>query len=190
MLKRVVLTLGLLMSQFSVADLTVVVVDPSSLPYDLGPSNIDNQASSLRNNESGFGNGASSFGNQASSFDNRRSNYANGPEGSRRLLTEDDLYVGYYVTRSNGHINYFYASGTRFGFTPSGGHTDSIFSGGSWCGTIGQVDGLSVLGLTRPCYEKLTRRIQEEQEASRKFCLETHERYKKLVKTDPKGEDV
>ena len=142
---RYLIVLTLLISQFASADLTVVVVNPSSLPHDLGPSNYDNKASN--------------YDNKASNYDNRRSNYANGPTGSRRLLTEDDLYAGYYVTRSDGHINYFYANGTRFGFTSKGGHTDSVFSDGSWCGTRGEIDGISVLGLEQRCYEKLTKVI-------------------------------
>jgi len=44
---RYLIVVTLLISQFASADLTVVVVNPSSLPHDLGPSNYDNKASNL-----------------------------------------------------------------------------------------------------------------------------------------------
>ena len=181
---RYLIVLTLLISQFASADLTVVVVNPSSLPHDLGPSNYDNKASNYDNKESNYDNKASNYDNKASNYDNSRSNYANGPKGSRRLLTEDDLYTGYYVTRSDGHINYFYANGTRFGFTPKGGHTDSVFSDGSWCGTRGEIDGISVLGLEQHCYEKLTKVIREEQMVLKKMCTRTYETYKRRIVVD------
>jgi hypothetical protein len=183
MVKYLIL-LTVLISPFASSDLTVVIVNPSSLPYDLRPSNYDNKASNYNNKESNYDNKASNYGNKASNYDNRRSNYANGPQGSRRLLTEDDLYMGYYVTRSDGHINYFYANGTRFGFTPKGGHTDSVFSDGSWCGTRGEIDGISVLGLEQRCYEKLTNVIQEEQAVQKQGCTHIYESYKRKIIID------
>jgi hypothetical protein len=179
MVKYLIL-LTLLISPFSSSDLTVVVVNPSSLPYDLGPSNYDNNASNYDNNESNYDNNVSNYDNNESNYDNSRSNYANSPQGSRRLLTEDDLYIGYYVRRSDGHINYFYTSGTRFGFTPKGGHTDSVFSDGSWCGTRGEIDGISVLGLEQRCYEKLI----EEKAHQKQGCTHIHETYKRKIIID------
>ena len=185
-MKILVLTLGILMSNFAVAELKVVVINTSSLPYDLKPSYYLNKPSYYLNKESYYLNKSSYYLNKSSYYQNKRSHYQNKETGSNRLLSEDGVYVGYFVKRDDGHVNYFYASGSRFGFTPTGGHTDSIFSDGSWCGTIGQIDGVSVVGLERSCYEQLTKEVREEQEASREFCLDMYERYRARLDEDPK----
>ena len=159
----------MMFSVTSFGDLRVIEINSSSLPYDLRPDYLYNQSSYYYN----------------------QSSYSyNGRDGTRRLLTENDTYIGYYVPRDDGHINYFFSNGKRFGYTPQGGHTQSIFSDGAWCGTIGEIDGERVLGLKSTCYEKLTKVVREEQEASKEFCLQTYEMYKRYKTAEnPEGAD-
>lgn len=140
------------MGSASWADIRAIVINENSLPYDLSPSNYDNSPSNYDNSSSNYDNSVSNYDNSPSNYDNSPSNYDNGINGDRRVVSEDNTFLGYYVFGSDGIINFYTAGGERIGYIPSGGHTQSIFSENGWCGTMGEQQGRPVLGLTQSCY--------------------------------------
>ena len=136
------------------ADIRAIVINENSLPYDLSPSNYDNSPSNYDNSSTNYDNSVSNYDNSPSNYDNSPSNYDNGIHGDRRVISEDNTFLGYYVFGSDGIINFYSASGERVGYIPGGGHTQSIFSENGWCGTMGQQQGRTVLGLTQSCFYK------------------------------------
>lgn len=138
------------------ADIVAVVISERGLQYELGPSNYDNSPSNYDNSASNYDNSASNYDNSPSNYDNASSNYDNGPSGRRRVLTEDGRVIGHYVFSKKGVLN-FYSGRRRAFYMPSGGHTQSVFQSESsaWCGSVGNIDGRTVLGLTRNCMLQL-----------------------------------
>jgi hypothetical protein len=119
----------LALPQVAIADILAILINPDSLSYDLSSGNYANSAG----------------------------NYANGINGENRIISEDNLFLGYYVFSDSGVMNLYSASGNRVAYMPSGGHTQSLFfSQGGWCGTIGESGGKTVLGLTRNCHLRFT----------------------------------
>ena len=136
----------------ALADLPVVQIDESSLPYSLSPSNYDNSSSNYDNSISNYDNSSSNYDNSESNYNNSASNYANGRNGSHRLIFNDDgalKFAGYYVLASNGVTNFFSASGKRMFYSPKKGR--AVFGGndGAFCGVLARVDGKFSLGLTQ-----------------------------------------
>lgn len=134
------------------ADFLVIPVRASTLPYDLSPDNYDNSPSNYDNSSSNYDNSSSNYDNSSSNYDNSRSNYDNGPSGKRRLVSENGEYIGYYVFSKKGVLN-LYARSKRVAYMPSGGNTQSFFlsEGSGWCGTIGNMNGKTVIGMTSNC---------------------------------------
>jgi len=121
----------------ALADLPVALIDESSLPYNLSPSNYDNSPSNYDNSES--------------NYDNSASNYDNGRSGERRLIYKDGgspKFAGYYVAAKNGTTNFFSPRGKRVFYNPKKGR--GIFGGkdGTFCGVLAQVNGELSLALT------------------------------------------
>lgn len=161
-MKRFIATalLALLLPVFANADLRVIEILPHTLNYEDSSSNRDNQSDHRENRVSDRSNSA-----------NNPENRWNGRDESRRLLNESNRTVGYYAVRSDGHINYFYPDGARYGYTPAGGHTRGLFfdkfdrdtynedegNHGSWCGVLLDRAGEIVLGLRWDCYDILHR---------------------------------
>lgn len=134
------------------ADIRAIIINENSLPYNLSPSNYDNSPSNYDNSSSNYDNSVSNYHNSPSNYDNSSSNYDNGSNGDRRIISEDNKFLGYYVFGADGIINFYSAGGERVGYIPSGGHTQSIFSESGWCGTMGEQQGRTVLGLTQSCF--------------------------------------
>lgn len=133
------------------ADLPVVEINESSLPYNLSPSNYDNTSSNYDNSISNYDNSSSNYDNSESNYSNSASNYDNGRNGSRRLILKDGgslKFAGYYIQASNGVTNFFSPSGKRMFYNPKKGR--AIFGGrdGTFCGVLARVDGEFSLALT------------------------------------------
>lgn len=142
----------LLFPSVSEADILTVIIDPSSLPYDLGPDKYDNSPSKYDNSSSKYDNSESKYINSPSKYDNSASNYANRVGGGRNLVTEDGKALGYYVFGEDGIINFFNYKSRRVAYLPSGGHTRSVFMEDGWCGTLGEIRGELALGITQSCF--------------------------------------
>jgi hypothetical protein len=138
-------------SSFALADMPIVYVSETSLPYELSPSSFDNSPSNFDNSLSNFDNSGSNFDNSPSNFDNSPSNFENGLNGDHRLYYKADglhmTWAGYYV-RKNNHINFFSPGRDRIFYKPAD-HA-AVFSGedGSFCGVVAKRDGTISLALT------------------------------------------
>jgi len=95
------------------ADLRAIIINENSLPYNLSPSNYDNSPSNYDNSSSNYDNSASNYDNSPSNYDNSSSNYDNGRNGDRRVISDDNTFLGYYVFGSGGIINFYSAGGER-----------------------------------------------------------------------------
>lgn len=140
-----------LVSGVALADLPVALIDESSLPYGLSPSNYDNSPSNYDNSISNYDNSPSNYDNSESNYNNSASNYDNSQSGSRRLIFKDggsSRFAGYYVTASNGVTNFFSPSGKRMFYNSKKGR--GIYGGkdGSFCGVLARVEGQLSLALT------------------------------------------
>jgi hypothetical protein len=155
-MKNFIIFLSLICVSIAHAQMQVIVIDENSLPYDLSPSKYENSASNYDNSSSKYDNSESKYDNSPSKYDNSRSNYENS-NGKNRLITSDGSWAGYTVYADDGLLNIFNSSGSRFGYVPGGGHTQSIFRSlrSQWCGTLGVISGKPVVALTRSCYFEL-----------------------------------
>lgn len=142
----------LLLPAVSKADILAVIIDPSSLPYDLGPNKYDNSPSKYDNSSSKYDNSESKYDNSPSKYANSASKYDNRVGGDRNIFTEDGKVIGYYVFGEGGIINFFNYNSRRVAYLPSGGHTRSVFTEEEWCGTLGEIRGELALGITQSCY--------------------------------------
>jgi hypothetical protein len=135
----------------SAADLPIVLVKESALPYDLSPSNYDNSAANYDNSISNYDNSPDNYDNSEGNYDNSSANYDNGRNGERRLLFKDKgilRFVGYYVMAANGTTNFYSPKGKRMFYNPKKGR--GIFGGkdGLFCGVLAQQSGELSLALT------------------------------------------
>jgi hypothetical protein len=133
------------------ADLPVVLIDKSTLPYEFSPSNYDNSSSNYDNSVSNYDNSPSNYDNSESNYDNSSSNYNNSRSGNRRLVFKDGgmlKFAGYYVRAKNGVTNFFSPSGKRMFYNPKKGR--AVFGGqsGEFCGVLASVNGEFSLALT------------------------------------------
>ena len=135
------------------ADLNVIILDENRLPYDLSKSRYENSASNYENSISNYENSKSNYDNSESNYTNSSSNYENGSNGERRLISNRNEFLGYYVFADTGVMNFFNTAGKRVGYKPNNPDTKSVFSAsGEWCGTLGNQDGAIVLGLSENCF--------------------------------------
>jgi hypothetical protein len=134
------------------ADLRVIIISESSLPFSMGPANFNNSTAKFDNSSANFANSVANFENSPANFRNSNANFENSISGRRRLFNESSQMIGYYVYNSGGMINFYNLNGFRGLYKPGGGHTDSIFSEDAWCGTLGNQNGQIVLGLSSACY--------------------------------------
>ena len=142
----------LLLPSVSKADILTIIIDPSSLPYDLGPSKYDNSPINYDNSPINYDNSPINYDNSPNNYDNSPSNYDNRIGGDRNIVTEDGKVIGYYVFGRGGMINFFNYNSRRVAYLPSGGHTRSVFTQEGWCGTLGESRGELALGITQSCY--------------------------------------
>ncbi len=136
------------------ADIKIILIDDSGLPYSLSPSKYSNSPSKYSNSPSKYSNSESKYSNSPSKYSNSPSKYSNGPSGKNRLLADNNRYVGYYVFTDDDIINFFNSDGERIAFNPNLDETESLFhsSKSKWCGTFGSNGGERVLGLVASCY--------------------------------------
>lgn len=149
--KLLLFVAAVLFSAAALADLPVVLIDESRLPYGLSPSNYDNSPSNYDNSVSNYDNSPSNYDNSESNYDNSSSNYDNGRNGKRRLVYEEDgspKFAGYYVAANNGVTNFFSPSGKRMFYNPK--KSRGVYGGrdGTFCGVLARVDGKFSLALT------------------------------------------
>lgn len=140
-----------LLSPLAMADLEVVLINKSDLPYSLSPSNYSNSSSNYDNSISNYDNSKSNYANSKTNYDNSSSNFNNGKSGDKRLLLKKDgsyYYIGYYVWTDKGRINFFSASGDRIFYSPP--KTDAIFDGekGEFAGAMATLNDKNVLAVT------------------------------------------
>lgn len=151
-LLKVVLGFALAMaSESALADLPIVLVDETRLPYDYSPSNYDNSLSNYNNSISNYDNSPSNYDNSESNYENSSSNYSNSRSGNRRLIYSangSQTFAGYYVIASNGTTNFFSASGKRMFYSPKGGRGVYSAKDGSFCGVLAVMNGQFSLALT------------------------------------------
>ena len=141
--------LAVLLPGAALADAALFVVEPSQMPFDLGPGAPANQPSRRGNAPFAAGNSGSAPGNGSAIHANSPRNPANGPDGGRAIIADGEA-VGYYTT-NGGTLNLFTTSGRRVAYRPAHG-TRSLFStDGRWCGTVAQTGGGFALGMTRQC---------------------------------------
>lgn len=145
------LAVAVLLPGAAMADASLFVVEPSQMPFDLGPGAPANQPSRQSNMPAAAGNSSGAPGNSSSLRANSPDNPANGPDGGRAIFADGEA-VGYYTTNA-GTLNLFTASGRRVAYRPARG-TKSLFStDGRWCGTVAQTGAGFALGMTRQCLD-------------------------------------
>ena len=151
------LVLFLFCTPFSVsAEMMVIQINPNSLSYELSPSNYNNSPSNYDNSPSNYDNSVTNYDNSPSNYDNSPSNYENSL-GRNRLYNQERVIVGYAVYSPIGTLNVFSVSGRRLGYVPATNNTQSIFASENsiWCGTLGILNGKTVIALSQSCYYRL-----------------------------------
>lgn len=130
------------------ADAPVFVLDPSALPFDLGPGAPVNSPAKQTNSPSSAANSSANSANSSSVFANSPDNPAN---ARRVIYTSDGDILGYYAPNGSGTLNLFTTTGQRIFYRPKG--TKSLFSNsGEWCGTVADADGGGfAFGVTQKC---------------------------------------
>ena len=141
----------LLLSGTARADLEVILVDVSDLPYSLSPSKYSNSSRRYSNSIRKYSNSSSKYSNSKSKYDNSPSKYSNSKSGDKRLLLKKGksyLYIGYYVWGDGGLINFFSSTGERLFYSPP--ETDAIFDGenGEFGGSLAIINDTKVLNVT------------------------------------------
>lgn len=151
MIRAAALTL-LVLPGPALADAPLFIVDPSQLPFDLGPGAPANQPSRMSNSPSAAGNSSGAPGNGSGIRSNAPDNPANGPDGGRAIWADGEP-VGYYTT-NGGTLNLFASTGRRVAYRPARG-TKSLFStDGRWCGTVAATGSGFAFGMTRSCLQR------------------------------------
>lgn len=146
------LAMLLILSGPALADAPLFIVDPSQMPFDLGPGAPANQPSRMSNAPTAAGNSSGAPGNGSGIHANSPDNPANGPDGGRAIWADGDV-VGYY-TKNGGTLNLFTSTGQRVAYRPARG-TKSLFStDGRWCGTVAATGGGVAFGMTRSCIQR------------------------------------
>lgn len=125
---------SLALTSVALADLPVIAINVSSLPYNLSPNNYSNSPSNYSNSASNYKNSGSNYKNSSSNYTNSSSNYANSRNGDSRLIY-DNTFIGYYVDNGEGIVNFFSASGKRALYNPPG--TSAVFTNdGRYAGVL------------------------------------------------------
>ena len=144
--------LALMLPGVALADAALFLVDPSQMPFDLGPAAPANQPARQSNSPTAAGNSSGAPGNGSGIHANSPSNPANGPDGGRAIFADGEA-VGYYAM-NGGTLNLFTSSGRRVAYRPARG-TKSLFgTDGRWCGTVASTGQGFALGLTRQCLDR------------------------------------
>lgn len=134
------------------ADILMLVIDEKLLPYNLNPDKYDNSPDKYDNSSSKYENSSDNYENSSSKYENSPAKFENGISGNRRIISEENEFLGYYVYNDKGILNFYNKSGVRVAFMPAGGQTPSVFMEDAWCGTLGTKDGNTVIGVSVKCY--------------------------------------
>lgn len=146
------LAAALVLAGPALADAPLFLVDPSQLPFDLGPGAPANQPSRMANSPVAAGNSGAAPGNGSAIHANAPGNPRNGPDGGRAIWADGEP-VGYYTT-NGGTLNLFTSAGRRVAYRPARG-TKSLFGAdGGWCGTVAATGQGMAFGLTRACLDR------------------------------------
>lgn len=151
-MKRGLLLLFAFLAGLAHADMPIVYIPESNLPYEFSPANYDNSPANYDNSLANYENSEANYANSSANYDNSPANYDNGLGGSRRLYYLPDnihmTWAGYFVVRDNDYVNFFSPGGRRMFYSPAG-HT-GVFSAedGSFCGVIAKFKGTVSLVLT------------------------------------------
>lgn len=148
MIRALTLVAGLLPLQAK-ADAPLFLVEPSQMPFDLGPAAPANKPSRQSNSPSAAGNSGGAPGNGSGIYANSPDNPANAPDGGRAILADGEV-VGYYTTNA-GVLNLFTSSGRRVAYRPARGSKSLFSTNGKWCGTVASTGGGFAFGMTRSC---------------------------------------
>lgn len=133
------------------ADVPLIVLDQTQLPFDLGPGAPANNPARPSNSPHSAWNSGGNTANSASAWENRPSNPAN---HERLIITADGGVLGYYATNAGGVLNLFDVNGRRIAYRPARGTRSLFTTSGQWCGTVDGGTGDSggmVLAVTRGC---------------------------------------
>ena len=150
MIRLIALALALLPAT-AMADAPLFIVEPSQMPFDLGPGAPANQPSRQSNSPSAAANSSGAPGNGSGIYANSPDNPANGPDGGRAIWADGEA-VGYY-TKNGNVLNLFSSSGRRIGYRPA--RSKSLFStDGQWCGTVATTGQGFAFGMKRSCLNK------------------------------------
>ena len=147
MIRAAVLLLAL--STAAAADAPLFIVEPSQLPFDLGPGAPANGPARRSNLPTAPGNSSAAPGNGSGVHANAPDNPANGPDGGRAIWVGDEP-VGYYTT-NGGTLNLFDLNGRRVAYRPARGTRSLFGSDGRWCGTVADTGGGMAFGMTQAC---------------------------------------
>ena len=139
---------------YAKADISIFIIDENSLPYNLSPNNYNNWPGNYQNSNMNDANNNLNYNNSNMNFENSHLNFKNGINGRRRLISTDNIFLGYYTIGDNGIINFFSTKGDRIAYNPGESDTQSVFvhEKEGWCGTLGIANNKIALGLTKKCY--------------------------------------
>lgn len=136
----------------AVADMPIVYMPESSLPYEFSASNYDNSTANYDNSLANYENSDANYDNSTADFANAPANFDNTVNGDHRLYYGPDnihmTWAGYYAVRDKDYINLFSPVGTRMFYKPAGHSGVFSASDGSFCGVVAEVGGEISLVLT------------------------------------------
>ncbi len=155
--KKIVSTLLLMLLSLATthqvnADIVVGFINESDLPYKMSPDKYDNSPDKYDNSVDKYGNSPDKYDNSPDKYDNSPDNYKNSANGKRSIVLEENgslYHKGYYVSASDGVVNYFSASGNRIFYSPS--NSQNLYHGtqGFFCGLLARQSGVYKMVLTK-----------------------------------------
>jgi phosphosulfolactate phosphohydrolase-like enzyme len=142
-MKGELLLLLVLLASSALAEMPIVYMSESSLPYEFSSANYDNSPVNYDNSLANYENSAANYTNSSANYDNSPANYENGLNGNHRLYYLPDkihmTWAGYFVVRDKNYVNFFSPFGRRVFYSPAG-HA-GVFSAedGSFCGVVAKI---------------------------------------------------
>lgn len=138
----------------ALADVPLIILDRTQLPFDLGPGHPANNPARAANSPNAAWNSSGNTANSSAAWENKPTNPAN---EKRLIITADGGVLGYYATNAGGVLNLFDINGRRIAYRPARGTRSLFTTKGSWCGTVdGNRNGM-VLAVTRSCAQAFGR---------------------------------
>lgn len=138
----------------AMADVPLIILDRTQLPFDLGPGHPANNPAKAANSPNAAWNSSGNTANSGAAWENRPTNPAN---EKRLIITADGGVLGYYATNAGGVLNLFDINGNRIAYRPARGTRSLFTTKGSWCGTVDGNRGGMVLAVTRSCAQAFGR---------------------------------